>query len=68
VGVASTSAPGNYTDGWAEASHPILREFPAATLLAPPGTVILPQHLPNSNIGHHGGIAPQELLIPLLDD
>ena len=46
--------------------HPALTEFPTAALLAPPGTVILPQHLPSSNIGHHGGITPQELLIPLL--
>ena len=46
--------------------HPALNEFPTAALLAPPGTIILPQHLPNSNIGHHGGITPHELLIPLL--
>ena len=46
--------------------HPVLNEFPTAALLAPPGTVILHQHLPSSNIGHHGGITPQELLIPLL--
>ena len=46
--------------------HAALDEFPTAALLAPPGTIILPQHLPNSNIGHHGGITPQEQLIPLL--
>ena len=46
--------------------HPALSEFPTAALLAPPGTVILPQHLPSATVGHHGGITPQELLIPLL--
>ena len=46
--------------------HPALNEFPTAALLAPPGTIILPQYLPNSNVGHHGGITPQELLIPLI--
>ena len=46
--------------------HPALNEFPTAALLAPAGTVILPGHLPSDNIGHHGGITPQELLIPLL--
>ena len=46
--------------------HPALNDFPTAALLAAPGTVILPRNLPNSNIGHHGGITPQELLIPLL--
>ena len=46
--------------------HPALSEFPTAALLAPPGTIILPQYLPNSNVGHHGGITPHELLIPLL--
>ena len=46
--------------------HPALTEFPTAALLAPAGTVILPQDLPSTNVGHHGGITPQELLIPLL--
>ena len=46
--------------------HPALNEFPTAALLAAPGTIILPHHLPSPNIGHHGGITPQELLIPLL--
>ena len=46
--------------------HPALNDFPTAALLAPAGTIILPQHLPSSNIGHHGGITPHELLIPLL--
>ena len=46
--------------------HPALTELPTAALLAPPGTVIFPQHLPSPYIGHHGGITPQELLIPLL--
>ena len=46
--------------------HPALNEFPTAALLAAPGTIILPQHLPSSTVGHHGGITPQELLIPLL--
>ena len=46
--------------------HRALTEFPTAALLAPPGTIILPQHLPSSNIGHHGGSTPHELLIPLL--
>ena len=46
--------------------HPALNEFPTAALLAPPGTIILPQYPPRPNIGHHGGITPQELLIPLL--
>ena len=46
--------------------HPALNELPTAALLAPPETIILPQHLPDPNIGHHGGITAQELLIPLL--
>ena len=46
--------------------HPALVEFPTAALLAPPGTVILPRHIGDHEIGHHGGITPQELLIPLL--
>ena len=46
--------------------HPALEEFPTAALLAPPDTVILPRHLYPHEIGHHGGITPQELLIPLL--
>ena len=46
--------------------HPALEEFPTAALLAPPGTVILPQHIYPHEIGHHGGITPQELLIPLI--
>ena len=46
--------------------HPAVGEFPTAALLAPAGTIILPQHLPDSNVGHHGGITPHELLIPLL--
>ena len=47
-------------------AHPALEEFPTAALLAPPGTVILPQHIYSHEIGHHGGITPQELLIPLI--
>ena len=46
--------------------HPALTELPTAALLAPPGTVIFPRHLPSPYVGHHGGITPQELLIPLL--
>ena len=46
--------------------HPTLTEYPTAALLAPPGTVILPHHLSGHHVGHHGGITPQELLIPLL--
>ena len=46
--------------------HPALEEFPTGALLAPPGTVILPQHIYPHEIGHHGGITPQELLIPLI--
>ena len=46
--------------------HPTLTDFPTAALLAPAGKVILPRHLPSTNIGHHGGITPKELLIPLL--
>ena len=46
--------------------HPALEPFPTAALLAPPDTVILPRHLYPHEIGHHGGITPQELLIPLL--
>ena len=46
--------------------HPALEEFPTAALLAPPGTVILPQHIYPYEIGHHGGITPQELFIPLI--
>ena len=46
--------------------HPALTELPTAALLAPPETVIFPQHLPSPYVGHHGGITPQELLIPLL--
>ena len=46
--------------------HAALEEFPTAALLAPPDTVILPRHLYAHEIGHHGGITPQELLIPLL--
>ena len=46
--------------------HPALSELPNAALLAPGGTVILPQYMPSHQVGHHGGITPQELLIPLL--
>ena len=46
--------------------HPVLEEFPTGGLLARPGTVILPQHIYPHEIGHHGGITPQELLIPLI--
>ncbi|MDE0168847.1 MAG: alkaline phosphatase family protein [bacterium] len=46
--------------------HPALTEFPTAALLALPGTVIFPQYLPSPYVGHHGGITPHELLIPLL--
>ena len=46
--------------------HTALNEFSTAALPAPSGTVILPQNLTNSNVGHHGGITRQELLIPLL--
>ncbi|MDE0232829.1 MAG: alkaline phosphatase family protein [bacterium] len=47
-------------------AHPALEEFPTAALLAAPGTVILPQHIYPHEVGHHGGITPQELLIPLI--
>ena len=47
--------------------HPELKQqFPTAALLASPNTVILPQHIHPHAIGHHGGITPQEQLIPLL--
>ena len=46
--------------------HPTLEQFPTAALLAPPDTVILPDGLGAHMVGHHGGITPQELLIPLL--
>ena len=46
--------------------NPALEEFPTAALLAPPGTVILPPHFFPHEIGHHGGVTPQELLIPLI--
>ncbi|MDE0234777.1 MAG: alkaline phosphatase family protein [bacterium] len=46
--------------------HPQLVDFPAAALLAPPDTVILPHYLGTHLVGHHGGITPRELLIPLL--
>ena len=42
-----------------------LEGFPTAALLAPEVTVIFPL-LGGGMIGHHGGITPQELLIPLL--
>lgn len=46
--------------------HPALSELPHAALLAPPGTVILPYYLHGHPVGHHGGITPEELLVPLL--
>ena len=46
--------------------HPELADFPTAALLAPPDTVILPDGMSAHKVGHHGGITPQELLIPLL--
>ena len=46
--------------------HPELADFPTAALLAPPNTVILPDGLGAHLVGHHGGITPQEILIPLL--
>ena len=46
--------------------HPALEQFPTAALLAPSGTVILPDGLGGHMVGHHGGITPHELLIPLL--
>ena len=56
-----------FGNGWEEETpHPALEEFPTAALLAPPGTVILPQHIYPHEIGHHGGITSQELLIPLI--
>ena len=47
-------------------AHTPLEDFPTAELLAPPSTVILPQHIYPHEVGHHGGITPQELLIPLI--
>ena len=46
--------------------HPELADFPTVALLAPPDTVILPDGMGAHQVGHHGGITPQELLIPLL--
>ena len=46
--------------------HPELAVFPTAALLAPPGTVILPDGMGAHLVGHHGGVTPQELLVPLL--
>ncbi len=46
--------------------HPELADFPAAALMAPPNTVILPGGIGAHLVGYHGGITPQELLIPLL--
>ena len=46
--------------------HPELADFPTAALLAPPGMVLLPNGIGAHIVGHHGGITPQELLIPLL--
>ena len=46
--------------------HPELADFPTGALLAPPDTVILPDGMGAHLVGHHGGITPQELLIPLL--
>ena len=46
--------------------HPELRDFPTAALLAPEDTVVFPHYLGGDMVGHHGGITPQELLIPLL--
>jgi hypothetical protein len=46
--------------------HPALEDFATAALLAPPDTIILPRHIYPHAIGHHGGITPEELLIPLL--
>ena len=46
--------------------HPELTDFPTAALLAPPGTVVLPDRIGAHMVGHHGVVTPQELLIPLL--
>ena len=46
--------------------HPELGDLPTAALLAPPNTVILPDGMGAHLVGHHGGITPQEILIPLL--
>ena len=46
--------------------HPALSELPHAAVLAPPCTVMLPYYLHSHPVGHHGGITPEELLIPLL--
>jgi len=48
--------------------HTELADFPTAALLAPSNTVILPKGMGAHLVGHHGGITPQELLIPLLID
>ena len=46
--------------------HSELEDFPTAALLAPEDKVIFPVYLGGDMIGHHGGITPQELPIPLL--
>ena len=42
------------------------RGFPNRRPVSTPGTVILPEGMGAHLVGHHGGITPQELLIPLL--
>ena len=46
--------------------NPALEEFPTAALLAPPGTVILPQHIYPPRDRTSRRRHPQELLIPLI--
>lgn len=58
----------NDRDGlWAGHRHPRLHErLPDAILMAPPRRVLLPRGFDKRLTGYHGGLAPQEVGIPLL--
>ena len=44
--------------------HPELADFPTASLLAPPNTVVLPDGIGAHLVGHHGGITPKTFSSP----
>lgn len=48
-------------------AHPELeRRLPDAVLLSPPGRLLLPRGFDKRLIGYHGGLEPEELVVPLL--
>lgn len=52
---------------WPGERHPRLAErLPDAVLMAPPGRILLPKRFDKRLVGYHGGLAHQEVDVPLL--